>query len=291
MLERLEALRALQEAGTTARAAVRLRVTQSAVSKRVAALEAEVGVALLERVGRGSRLTPAGEKLLADALPLLAMLQDVVKGAAEESAASPSLVRVAASESLLASWLPEVLARVRRALGDAVRLELHAHRGPALVARIASGEADVAIAVDAAAEAGIVSMPLGVEPLVLVPSALVRLRPAAGDVVECWSIEERSLTWAALAPRLRSRKRPWGFELRVTGRLESFTALVRLASAGFAHALVPRGLALSAGVPASALVPLPGLERPLALLSRKTALSRAPVAAFVKELERIWPRG
>ena len=287
MIDRIEALRALKEQGTTARAAVRLRVTQSAVSKRIASLEAEVGVPLIERAGRGCALTPAAERLLASAGPLLASLRDVVARASEER--RPQLVRVAASESLLATWLPDVLARACEAL-PGVTLELHAHRGPALVARVSSGDADLAIAVDAAAEEGIVSRELGDEAMVLVPSGLRALWPARGEIVECWTIEERSLTWGALSPRLRRRDRPWGLELRVTGRLESFTALARLAAAGFAHALVPRGVALAAGAPARVLVPLPGLQRPIALLSRKTALDRRAIAAFASELERAWPR-
>jgi DNA-binding transcriptional LysR family regulator len=280
VLEQLDALKALKETGTTARAAVRLRITQSAVSKRVAALEAQVGAALIEREGRGCRLTAAGERLLREALPLLASLRDVVDEAA--SHAGPSVVRVACSESLLASWLPGVLATVRdRAPG--LRLELHAHRGPALVARVASGDADVAIAVDAAAEEGVVSRSLGAEPMVLAPRAGDALKPKAGDVVECWTIEERSLTWASIEPRLRSLKRRTGWEIRVTGRIESFTALARLAAAGFAHALVPRGIAIGGVV-------VPGLDRPLALLSRKTAMQREGIARFVAEIEKAWPK-
>jgi DNA-binding transcriptional LysR family regulator len=126
--------------------------------------------------------------------------------------------------------------------------------------------------------------------MVLVPRGLSALKPAPGEIVECWTIEERSLTWAALAGRLRRRDRPWGLDLRVTGRLESFTALARLAAAGFAHALVPRGVALAAGAPSRVLVPLPGLQRPIALLSRRTALERRAIAAFADALARAWPR-
>ena len=64
MLDQLDALRALHETGTTRRAATRLRVTQSAVSKRIAALEERVGAPLLERHGRNVRLTPAALRLL-----------------------------------------------------------------------------------------------------------------------------------------------------------------------------------------------------------------------------------
>lgn len=283
MLEQLEALRALKETGTTARAAVRLRLTQSAVSKRIAALEAQVGASLVERAGRGGRLTPAGERLLAGAVPLLAQLRDVVAASAGER--GPRVVRLAASESLLSSWLPAVLVKVRSAL-PGVTLELHAHRGPVLVARVAAGDADLAIAVDAAAEEGLVSRPLGDEPLVLMPSGMARLKVARGEMVECWAIEERSLTWASLAPRLARRDARREVELKVTGRLESFSALARCAAAGLAHAMVPRGVALAAGAPREVLVPLPGLERPLALIGRKQALQREPVAAFARELEK-----
>ena len=283
MLDQLEALRALHETGTTARAALRLRLTQSAVSKRVAALEEAVGVPLHERVGRGGALTPAGLRLLADAVPLLARLRDVVASA---KGGGDGTVRVAASESLLSSWRPTVLARVR-ARTPALRLELHAHRGPALLARVASGDVDVAIGVDAPESEGIVSRRLCDEPMVVAPCGFRTLRPR--DHVDAWTIEERSLTWASLLPRLRQRSRPWGIDLRFTGRLESFTALARCAEAGLAHVVVPRAIALAAGAPSRVLVPLPGLERPIALMGRRLALTRPAVAAFAEALVNARP--
>lgn len=283
MLDQLEALRALHETGTTARAALRLRLTQSAISKRVAALEAAVGVPLHERVGRGGALTPAGRRLLADAVPLLARLRDVVAAAA---GGGDQVVRVAASESLLSSWLPATLADIR-ARSPALRLELHAHRGPALLARVASGDVDVAVGVDAPEAEGIVSRRLGDEPMVIAPRGFRALR--ARGAVDAWTIEERSLTWASLLPRLRRRSRPWGVDLRFTGRLESFTALARCAEAGLAHVVVPRAIALAAGAPERVLVPLPGLERPLAVMGRKLALGRPAVAAFAAALVNAWP--
>ena len=100
MFEQLQALRALQEAGTTGRAATRLRVSQSAVSKRIAALEERVGFALLRQEGRNARLTPAAEALLEDVLPRLLEIEARLDAAAT----APSPVRIAATESLVASW-------------------------------------------------------------------------------------------------------------------------------------------------------------------------------------------
>src|SRR5687768_9438473 len=98
MLERLEALQALAENGTMGRAAASLRVTQSAVSKRVAALEAELSIKLVERHGRYLRLTDEARRILADARPLLANLRDVLR---PRAALREPVLRVAATDSLL----------------------------------------------------------------------------------------------------------------------------------------------------------------------------------------------
>ncbi|MEJ5209994.1 MAG: LysR family transcriptional regulator, partial [Burkholderiales bacterium] len=64
-LRHLRALAALAETGSVSRAAVRLNLTQSALSHQIASLEAYLGLALLERRRRPLRLTAAGEQLLA----------------------------------------------------------------------------------------------------------------------------------------------------------------------------------------------------------------------------------
>ena len=48
MIDRFDALAALQSSGTMGSAASALRITQSAISKRIASLEREVGVKLVE---------------------------------------------------------------------------------------------------------------------------------------------------------------------------------------------------------------------------------------------------
>jgi DNA-binding transcriptional LysR family regulator len=63
---------AVADAGQFSEAAAELSVTQQAVSKRVAALEQDLGVRLFTRTARGARLTPAGSAFLAPARALLA---------------------------------------------------------------------------------------------------------------------------------------------------------------------------------------------------------------------------
>lgn len=275
MLDQLDALRALHETGTTRRAAARLRITQSAVSKRIAVLEARVGVALLERHGRNARLTPAGVRLLEEALPLVRALEERLAAA---HVGGPARVRLAATESLVASWLPGAL-RVAldacEAAGAPVALELHAHRGPLALERLRAGEVDLAIVVSGA-EDGLYVAPLVLEPMVVVASAGVRLDPAPGDVVPVWTIEPGSLTGGWLAGRLARARGGWRVE--VVGRIESFSSAVQLARAGFGNALVPVGIARSMGVMDEDVVPLPGgAARPVVLCARASAWDRPGV--------------
>src|SRR5678816_3998702 len=71
-LRRLRLLRELHERGTVAAVADALQFTPSAVSQQLAVLEREAGVPLLERAGRGVRLTDAGLVLVGHAGALLA---------------------------------------------------------------------------------------------------------------------------------------------------------------------------------------------------------------------------
>ena len=71
-LRRLALLRELQERGTLAAVAVALGYTPSAVSQQLAVLEREAGTPLLEKAGRGVRLTDAGRLLAEHAAVLLA---------------------------------------------------------------------------------------------------------------------------------------------------------------------------------------------------------------------------
>jgi DNA-binding transcriptional LysR family regulator len=70
-LRRLRLLRELKERGTIAAVADALQFTPSAVSQQLAMLEREAGVALLERAGRGVRLTDAALVLVDHAEALL----------------------------------------------------------------------------------------------------------------------------------------------------------------------------------------------------------------------------
>ncbi|HEY0997007.1 MAG TPA: LysR family transcriptional regulator [Gemmatimonadaceae bacterium] len=108
-LHALRTFAAVVDAGGFSRAAASLRLSQPAVSKAVAVLEAEVGVPLLERGARGIRLTEAGAALHGRARELFA----VERTAEEELRALRGLergvLRVGASTTIATYLLPPLL--------------------------------------------------------------------------------------------------------------------------------------------------------------------------------------
>jgi DNA-binding transcriptional LysR family regulator len=144
-LRRLRLLYELHERGTIAAVADALRFTPSAVSQQLAVLEREAGVALLERAGRGVRLTDAALVLVRHAE---ALLDRAELAEAELAAAAGSVVgrgRIAAFQSValrLAS--PAMHALAREAPG--LRCELVEAEPETSLPALALGDIDLVLA-------------------------------------------------------------------------------------------------------------------------------------------------
>ncbi len=95
-LGQLRTFLAVAAMGSVRAAAEQLVVTQPAVSSAMAALQRELGVALVEREGRGLRLTAAGEEFAGYARRSLALLEEARAAAAGRAEADRSRLRVAA---------------------------------------------------------------------------------------------------------------------------------------------------------------------------------------------------
>jgi DNA-binding transcriptional LysR family regulator len=118
-LRRLRLLRELNERGTIAAVADALQFTPSAVSQQLAALERETGVKLLERAGRGVRLTDPALLLVEHAAALLQRAEEAEADLAAAAGEISGRGRVAAFQSVsLRLVLPAMKALAR----DAPRL-------------------------------------------------------------------------------------------------------------------------------------------------------------------------
>ncbi|MDW5326815.1 LysR family transcriptional regulator [Plantactinospora sp. KLBMP9567] len=111
---RLRILAAVAAHGSVTKAAKHLKYSQPAVSHHLARLEAETGAQLVQRIGRGIRLTPEGEHLARRAVEIVGR----VDTAAAELSAMVGLrtgrVRVAGFQSALAALVPHAAATLRR---------------------------------------------------------------------------------------------------------------------------------------------------------------------------------
>jgi LysR family pca operon transcriptional activator len=103
--------------GGVGRAAEALHLTQPAVTRTLRELEAAVGVALVEREGRGIRLTPAGQTFLRHAEAGLAAIRQGVDAINPAYGAEAPMLRVGALPTVAARLMPLAIGRFRAAAG------------------------------------------------------------------------------------------------------------------------------------------------------------------------------
>jgi DNA-binding transcriptional LysR family regulator len=107
---RLRALVELADTGSVRGAAERLVITESAVSSALGCLSAEVGVPLVNRHGRGVRLTPAGQRYADYARQILGLHEEAVLAARGEADPEHGSIRLAAVTTAGELLIPALLA-------------------------------------------------------------------------------------------------------------------------------------------------------------------------------------
>ncbi len=140
------------------RAAEKMHLTQSAMSSRVAMLEQELGLVLLDRRDKQFRVTPAGQRFFGHAERLLALQRDI-KADLGTSAIQPVVLKVGAFESASHSWLMDWVRSVHKD-NPMLALELTVETSPVLVDLLSRGALDIAIAALPADGSGVRSMAL-----------------------------------------------------------------------------------------------------------------------------------
>ncbi|MDG6101961.1 LysR family transcriptional regulator [Dactylosporangium aurantiacum] len=256
-LTRLRVLLAVARHGSVTAAAEALHYAQPSVSHHLARLEAETGARLVQRVGRGVRLTPAGRLLAERAEEILGRLDAAEAELAEHSGLAAGRVRLAAFPSALGSFVPPAAARFAAA-HPAVALSLVEAEPPEALRLLKAGEVDVAVVFDYAPPApgdGFRLTPLFDEPLHLVTGA-ADTRDLAGLAGERW-IGGCDRCRSSLVQRCEAA----GFAPQIAFTTDDYVAVQALVAAGLGVTILP-DLALrahrAAGVRA---VPLPGPGR------------------------------
>ena len=145
---------AVCEERNIARAAAREALVASAVSKRIGVIEQQLGTPLLVRGRRGIEPTSAGQTLLRQAREVLGAMERMHAELSEFASGVQGSVRVSASVSALAEWLPDDIAAFMEG-HQALRVSLKEGLGEDVVREVREGAADLGVAWDAVDAAGL----------------------------------------------------------------------------------------------------------------------------------------
>jgi DNA-binding transcriptional LysR family regulator len=282
-LTRLRVLAAVARTGSVTAAARELHYAQPSVSHHLARLETEAGLPLLQRVGRGVRLTEAGRLLADRAEEIIAR----VEGAQRELDALAGLragrARLAAFPSALATIVPTAVTLLRDA-HPGVGVGLVEAEPPEAVAALRAGEVDVALIFEHADAPQARSVddlsPFHVTRVLDDDVHLITPRTSpdvvqGGDAPRARAtgsvLPYRDEAWIAGCERCRAdlvaRCAAAGFAPRISFETDDYVAVQALVAAGAGVSLLP-GLALRAHQhPGVTTTPVEGASRQVLALT------------------------
>ncbi|MEZ5092963.1 LysR family transcriptional regulator [Nocardioides sp.] len=245
-LATLRSLRSVATTGSVSAAALELGFTPSAVSQQVKRLERDTGVRLLERVGRGVALTPAGRELAARSGRLLVELETLESELQSRSEAVSGTLRVVAFSTAMRGLVADAAARVT-SQHPRLRLELDEGEPWAAVSQVAGGGYDLGVVhswgdVPIDVPEALVRHDLGTDVAdVLVPSGhrlatAPVLRPA-DLLTESWVATPEGTICRQWLERMYDGT---GAAPRIGHRCAEFDSQIALVARGLGIALVPR---------------------------------------------------
>jgi DNA-binding transcriptional LysR family regulator len=257
---RLTVLAAVAKHGSVTAAARALHYAQPSVSHHLARLEAETGSRLLQRVGRGVRLTEAGRMLADRAEEILGRLAAAEAELAELTGLRSGRVRLAAFPSALGTFVPVAAAGFTTA-HPGVDLRFTEAEPAAAVRLLRGGEVEAALLFGHPGESSPDLGGLRAETLLDEPAYLVVPEDWPGDRLA----DHRERPWIGGCERCRSRLvaacAAEGFVPDIRFTTDDYVAVQALVAAGMGATTLP-ALALTAHRhPRVRAVPLPGPGR------------------------------
>ncbi len=284
---RLRVLATVAREGSVTAAAEALHYAQPSVSHHLARLEAEAGVPLVQRAGRGIRLTDAGRLLAERAEEILGQVESAQTEVAAHAGLRTGRLRLVAFPSAVATIVPPAVARFGAAHPD-ISIALVEAEPPEALAALRRGDADVALVFEHAGPSGtdrrhVTTTPLLDEPIYVVTPA-TRTWPGRPDELGTYAGER----WIAGCERCRehlvaSCERS-GFSPLIGFETDDYVAVQALVAAGVGVSTLP-GLALAASRnPDVRVEPIPGERRSVLVATYGRSPAPRPVQTFLEFL-------
>ncbi len=281
-LSQLRVLVAVADWGNFSEAALRMHISQAAVSYAIATLEEELGISLLFRGRQGAKLTPAGQEIIKDARQILQLIEGMTERALSHRGLQGGRVRIAAYRSVAARFLPEFLAQFHRQYNQ-IRVSITECSDCAEIERALQ---------DRAVDVGLTYLPASsfLQTWPLMRDEYVVLLPPQAQ------ISGVELTWSDLTEhpfvsvvpefasynRVRTHlQRHGGVKLVSTFEVREATTMVNMVAQGLGMTIIPR-LAAEPIPSEVQLHRLPvALDRPIGVAMVADALHPPAVFAFV----------
>ena len=275
---RLRVLVAVARNGSVTAAARELNYAQPSVSHHIARLEAETGAQLLERVGRGIRLTDAGRLLAERAEEIIGRLDAAETELAAHVGLRQGRVRLAAFPSALGTLVPAAAAMLA-AEAPGMEFVLTEAEPPEALRMLRAGYVDVAVvfqhyqadldeAPPVPADEGTRGTLLLDEAVHLVAAASGRAANEPGPVPDLPVPELAAYAdsrWIAGCERCRSylvrQCESAGFTPKISFTTDDYLAVQALVAAGLGVTTLPELCLRVARHPGIASTPLPGARR------------------------------
>ncbi len=279
---RLRVLAAVARHGSVTAAAKALNYAQPSVSHHLARLEAETGTRLVERSGRGVRLTDAGRLLAGRAEEILGRLDAAEQELAAHVGQREERIRIAGFPSALATVVPAAAARLR-AEHPGVELLLAEAEPQGAIRMLRAGRVDVALVFSyvqhgtagkpaaagqhAEEDAGVRARLLFDEPVHVVTQAGAAAPRPGGHRLAGYA----GCRWIAGCERCRAHLL-WqcelaGFTPQIAFTTDDVLVAQALAAAGLGVALLPDLALRAARHPGVRTEPLPGARRQVLALT------------------------
>lgn len=270
-----------------------LFVSPSAVSQQISQLEAEAGVELVERRGRGVSLTPAGERLAEHAGRVIGILEEAKTDLAELKRTIAGELRVSAFPSVAASLIPRTIMSVAAKYPalQSTFTELEPFEG---LAALRAWQTDVAIVDDLTTTTA--APGLGIELVHLLDDTLYVLMARSHPLVERpfvgladlrdenWALDTTANDYSGVIVRAC---REAGFEPTINGRCHGFEVVRAMIAAGCSISIQP-GLRWRRSTDDLAIKELrPAMVRRISAAFRRGEGRNPAIKAFVAELRAL----
>ncbi len=276
MLDGIEALMALEKFETVSEAALRLRLTQSAVSKRIQALQKELNIQLVEPDGRRLKLTPAAYVFLNKARPLMLELKNLSLNPDPQKTVSH--FSLALSDSIAGSFGPKILNDSMKPFKH-LKFDFHVHRSLMLLENVALGKYQMGLCTYDGSRKDLIAFHLVDEPMVMV---FAENKSRFSKNLPLITIEENSATWKTVGTDLK-REYPQTFIMSPI-HVESFMAVYQMTKVGLGNGIIPLGLCKELKLKKTNFRVLK-VTRPISLVTRKTIAQLEIFTPFTSELK------